>query len=79
MLTQSKKQRKIPFYDFLSRVKYKATFSPYRIVFRSATSLRGRRWKGKGKGDLARAQIPPSPSPFNAGHAGYSATKTFQV
>ena len=36
-------------------------------------SLRGRRWKGKGKGRaphvLARAQIPPSP--FNAGHAGY--------
>ena len=21
---------------------------------------------------LARAQIPPSPSPFNAGHAGYT-------
>ena len=39
--------------------------------------------KGEGEGEfgrarervgraLARAQIPPSPSPFNAGHAGYS-------
>ena len=40
------------------------------------TSLRGRRSRGKGKRirarDLSpsRAQIPPSPSPFNACHAG---------
>ena len=43
-------------------------------------SLCGQRWKGKGRAEFgrargpfsfARAQIPPSPSPFNAGHAGY--------
>ena len=27
--------------------------------------------RGGGRGNWARAQIPPSPSPFNAGHAGY--------
>ena len=56
------------------------------LHFLTKLSLRGRRWKGKGKGEfgrarervgrareklsLARAQIPASPSPFNAGHAG---------
>ena len=41
-----------------------------------ASLLCGQRWKGRGRGNLgpfllARAQIPPSPSTFNAGHAGY--------
>ena len=41
------------------------------------TSLRGQRSKEKGKGirtrdhALSHAQIPPSPSPFNACHVGY--------
>ena len=28
-------------------------------------------WDARCSFSLARAQIPPSPSPFNAGHAGY--------
>ena len=49
-------------------------------VSRNQNSLRRRRSKGKGKGIRARdhapflspsrAQIPPSPSPFNVCHAG---------
>ena len=81
------------------------------LHFLTKLSLRGRRWKGKGKGEfgrarervgrarekgkerlhgrycflqtasnlickdklsLAHAQIPASPSPFNAGHAGWT-------
>ena len=36
------------------------------------TSLRGRRSKRNGKGKFP---LPPSPSPFNAGHAGYLITE----
>ena len=65
------------------RGKLSVTFRPRS---RPGPNLRGRRSKGKGKGirardrargrkgtprALSRAQIPPSPSPFNACRAGY--------
>ena len=56
-----------------------AAFEPG-LTSNRASSLRGRRSKGKGKGvrprafSLARSRapkIPPSPSPFNACHTRY--------